>query len=394
MLKLLRPFEARRADWSIAVTVFLLSALGMVMIWSASSYTAQRDTGDSLYFVKKQFLGFVAGGCAFAFFCFLDLDRLKKWALPLFGGSQVLLALVFVPGLGVENYGARRWIGLGGVTLQPSEIAKFAFVIFSAAYAADRAGKMEKFSTLLPILGAGGATCLLIIAEPNMSITVCVAAVMMAMLFCSGARIRHLLALTLPLVLLIPLLIWLEPYRMNRLIAFLDPWANPKDEGYQLIQSLYGLGSGGLFGVGLGNSRQKFEFLPFAESDFIFSVIGEELGLFGCLGVLGLFLFLIARGIRTAVNAPDRFRCYLAAGITALVAVQVAVNVAVVTGSIPPTGLPLPFISYGGSSLTVFLGGMGILQNISASAAPLSDRLPALKTPAARGKRRKKSKNK
>ena len=367
MSKLLRPFKAKRADWSIAAVVLVLSTLGMVMIWSASSYTAQKETGDALYFVKKQFLGLVAGGCAFAFACFLNLDLLKKWALPLFGVSLVLLGLVFVPGLGVENYGAKRWIGVAGMTLQPSEIAKFAFVLFAAAYASDRADQMGRFSSLLPILAAGGATCALIIAEPNMSITVCVAAVMLAMLFFGGARIKHLLLLALPLVLMIPLLIWLEPYRMNRLIAFLDPWANPKDEGYQLIQSLYGLGSGGLFGVGLGNSRQKFEFLPFAESDFIFSVIGEELGLLGCLGVLGLFLFLIARGVRAAVNAPDRFRCYLAAGITALVAVQVAVNVAVVTGSIPPTGLPLPFISYGGSSLTVFLGGMGLLQNVSAS---------------------------
>ena len=162
-------------------------------------------------------------------------------------------------------------------------------------------------------------------------------------------------------------MIFLEPYRLQRLLAFLDPWASPKDEGYQLIQSLYALGGGGWFGVGLFNSRQKYRFLPFAESDFVFSVIGEETGLFGCLFIFVLYLIVILRGVRIAVNSQDKFSCYLAGGISAVVAVQSLLNFAVVTGSIPPTGLPLPFISYGGTSLVVFLTAMGVLLNLSAN---------------------------
>ena len=345
--------------------VLILTLVGLVMIYSASNYTAQKDTGDSFFFVKKQLSGFLMGIAAFLFFAIFDYHKLKKAGLPALILSYILLALVFVPGIGVENYGAKRWIGFSGFTLQPSEIAKFAFILFAAVYMSAREQKITTFKGILPILLAGTAVCALIIIEPNMSITVCVALTMVILLFIGGAKIKHLALLMVPLLAMIPILILLEPYRMNRLLAFLDPWANPKNEGYQLIQSLFALGSGGFFGVGLFNSRQKYEFLPFSESDFIFSVIGEELGLLGCLVIMALFFFLIYRGIRCALNSRDRLGCYLACGITAIIAVQVLVNIAVVTGSIPPTGLPLPFISYGGSSLTVFLGASGILHNIS-----------------------------
>jgi len=206
---------------------------------------------------------------------------------------------------------------------------------------------------------------LLIILEPNMSITMCVVLLMLAMLFLGGMKIKHFVIIILPVLALVPILIIMEPYRMNRLTAFLNPWASPLAEGYQLIQSFYSLGSGGLFGLGLFNSRQAYLFLPFSESDFIFSIIGEELGLIGAGAVILLFIIMIARAIVISQRAQDRFGSYLASGIAAIIAIQVLINIAVVTGSIPPTGLPLPFISAGSSSLVVFLSGIGILQSVS-----------------------------
>lgn len=352
-------------DHGIPVTVGMLAIFGLIMIYSASSYTAQKELSDSFYFVKKQLLGLGVGIVAFVCLALFDYRKFPEYAIPILIGSAVLLGMVFVPFVGVESLGARRWIGVGSFTLQPSEVAKFGYVIFCACYLSKSEHRIRTVRGMLPILLTGLTMCALILAEPNMSITVCVAVTMMIMLFVGGARIKHLVLMALPLLICVPLLILAEPYRMKRLLAFLDPWASPKNEGYQLIQSLYALGSGGWFGVGLFQSRQKYEFLPFAESDFIFSVIGEELGLVGCLAVIGLFLFLICRGILIAVRAKDRLGCYLALGIIGVIAVQVLVNIAVVTGSIPPTGLPLPFISYGGSSLAVFLGASGILYRIS-----------------------------
>ena len=365
-LPALEQSAAQGRDHWIPALVGILAIFGVIMIYSASSYTAQKELSDSFYFVKKQLLGLGVGIAAFVFFALFDYRKFPKYAIWILIGSAVLLALVFVPFIGVESLGAKRWIGFGSFTIQPSEVAKFGYVIFCACYLSKSEYRIQTFRGVLPIILTGLALCGLILAEPNMSITVCVAMTMMIMLFVGGARIKHLVIMALPLLLCIPLLILAEPYRMKRLLAFLDPWASPKNEGYQLIQSLYALGSGGWFGVGLFQSRQKYEFLPFAESDFIFSVIGEELGLIGCLMVIGLFLFLIYRGIRIAIRAKDRLGCYLAVGIVSVIAVQVLVNIAVVTGSIPPTGLPLPFISYGGSSLAVFLGASGILYRISA----------------------------
>jgi cell division protein FtsW len=225
--------------------------------------------------------------------------------------------------------------------------------------------KMKTFKGLLPVLITGGATCVLIILEPNLSITICVGLTMLTMLFVGGARLKHFILIFIPIMALVPLLILMEPYRLNRLAAFLHPWASPLKEGYQLIQSFFALGSGGWFGVGLFNSRQKYNFLPFAESDFIFSIIGEELGFVGCVVVIAVFLLIIIRGFKIAVSAPDRFGCYLATGISSIIAIQLLINIAVVTGSIPPTGLPLPFLSAGSSSLLVFMAATGILLNIS-----------------------------
>ena len=221
------------------------------------------------------------------------------------------------------------------------------------------------FKGCLPILLYGVIVCLLIILEPNMSITVCVAGLMLTLLFACGIKIKYLLTLIIPAFVGGVILILIEPYRFSRLLAFLNPWSNPKGEGYQLLQSLYALGSGGWFGVGLFNSRQKYAFLPFSESDFILSVIGEEIGFVGLVCFFGLLAFIVFRGIKIAFNSNDAFGMVLAIGITMIFGIQVIINALVVTGSIPPTGLPLPLVSSGNTSIIIFLAEMGVLFSIS-----------------------------
>ncbi len=354
-----------KKNWVLISLVFLLIALGMVFIYSASSYSASVRYDDSFYFVKKQIIGFVMGLCVMLFFVnfnYANFVKLKWWVVLV---SVALLVLVFIPGIGRNNLGANRWITIGGFSLQSSEVAKFGFVIFSACYLAKNYDKTKTFMGVLPIMAVGGLICLLILLEPNLSVTLCVGMVMLIMLIIGGMRAKHFLLILIPAICLVPILIIIEPYRLQRLVAFLDPWASPKEEGFQLIQSLYALGSGGLFGVGLFNSRQKYLFLPFSESDFIFSIIGEELGFVGCVLVIIIYGIIISKGIKIALNATDRLGCYMAAGITSVIAVQLLINIAVVTGSIPPTGIPLPFMSAGGTSLMVFMGAIGILLNIS-----------------------------
>ena len=352
-------------DFTLLITVIVLVMFGIVMVYSASWYSALEKYDNKYYFMYKQIIGGVLGIIALVAISFTDYHILNKLRYIILAVSILLLLLVFVPGIGVESYGAKRWINLPFFTMQASEVAKFGFIIFASAYMSKHYQKMNKISGILPILAVGGGICVLIILEPNMSITMCVALLMMAMLFIGGARIKHLTMLIVPIIALIPVLIIIEPYRLKRLLAFIDPWASPLEEGYQLIQSLYSLGSGGLFGLGLFNSRQKYLFLTFSESDFIFSIIGEELGLFGCLMVIFAYGVVIFRAISIAKKAPDRFGSFLASGIASLIAIQVLINIAVVTGSIPPTGLPLPFISAGSSSLIVFCASIGILQSIS-----------------------------
>ena len=359
-----------QGDLLIPILTILLSAFGVVAVYSASGYTAQTQYNDAFYFAKKQAFGFVLGLVALCVFGRMNVQKLRKkqvrilaLVLPI-----CLLGLVFVPGLGVSNYGATRWIGVGGVTIQPSEIAKYGFVIFSAGYISENAGEMRTFKGVLPVLAAGGVICGLIIIEPNMSVTMCVALLMLAMLFLGGMKIKHFLIIFIPVLAVVPVLIAIEPYRLSRLSAFLDPWENPRGEGYQLIQSLYALGNGGWFGTGLFHSRQKYRFLPFAESDFILSIIGEELGFVGIFALFSISALLIFRGIRVAKNAPDLFSTLLAAGITLVYGIQTLVNALVVSGSIPPTGLPLPLISSGNTSLIITMASTGILYAISRQA--------------------------
>ena len=355
----------RKGDYSLLFSVILLSVVGTIFIYSASRYSALSTYNDSLYFVKKQIIGILLGIAAMIFTSFYNYNKLKKFTIPVSIIAFVLLCLVFVPGIGVENYGAKRWIGFGGFTLQPSEIAKFALILFTASYVSGNPDKIKTFVGILPVLVVGGIICLLIILEPNMSITICTVLLVFGLLFAAGMKIKHFAFLIIPAFLGGVALIFLEPYRINRLLAFIDPWANPKGEGYQLLQSLYALGSGGWFGVGLFNSRQKYAFLPFAESDFILSVIGEEIGFIGIFFFFALLIFIIVKGIMIASKAENVFGFMLATGVTLIFGIQVIINALVVTGSIPPTGLPLPLVSSGNTSIIIFMAEMGVLFNIS-----------------------------
>jgi len=357
--------KSGRFDVPLLVVTVILVGFGILMVYSASMYNAKVNYGGEFFFMYKQIIGAAVGFAAFFALSFIDYHLMYKLRYIILGVSILLLILVFIPGVGVENYGARRWINLPFFTLQASEIAKFGFIVFAASYAAKNQQKMTTLLGILPIVAVGALMAVLIILEPNMSITMCVVLLMLAMLFLGGMRIKHLLLLMIPVAALVPVLIIIEPYRLDRLLAFLNPWESPLDEGYQLIQSFYSLGSGGLFGLGLFNSRQKYLFLPFAESDFIFSIIGEEFGLLGCFFVIMLYIVMISRAVVIAQRATDKFGSLLAGGIASLISIQVLINIAVVTGSIPPTGLPLPFISAGGSSLIVFCAAVGLLQSIS-----------------------------
>ncbi len=344
--------------------VLFLSLFGVLMVYSASFYYAENVLNNKFHYLIKQVIGFVLGVITLFFVSRFDYKKLQKWGVFMLFFGLVSLVLVFIPGLGVEVYGAKRWINFPGFTIQPSDLAKFCLVLFASAYLAKNYKKIKHFSTLLPVIFAGIMMCFLIILEPNMSITICVLLVTMFMLFVGGISFKHFLFLAVPALLLVPVLIIIEPYRLERLVAFLNPWANPQNEGYQLIQSFFAISNGGLFGVGLFNSRQKFLYLPFAESDFIFAVIAEEFGLFGSVAILLIYFIIIFCGIKIALKAKNRFGCYLASGITAVIGIQTMINIAVVSGLIPPTGLPLPFISCGSTSLVVFLAAIGILLSI------------------------------
>lgn len=363
-MTILKKSKCRSDILIICILVFALVIFGCIMVYSASYYSANYHYGNKYFFLFKQILGVILGIFAMVFFAFFDYHLLKKYKWWIVGVTFILLSLVFVSGIGMESYGAKRWVSLFGISIQPSEIAKFALVIFIAGYMSDNSDKVKTLKGLLPVLVVGGAMCVLIMLEPSMSVTMCIAFVTLFMLIIGGMSKKHTLMFSIPAGAVVPLLILVEPYRLRRLLAFIDPWASPQGEGFQLIQSLYSLGDGGWFGVGLFNSRQKYLFLPFAESDFILSIIGEEIGFVGTTLLMLVFFVLVYRLIKVALSAKDRFGAMLVSGVTFIIAVQTLLNIAVVTGSIPPTGLPLPFISSGGTSVSVFMAGIGICLNV------------------------------
>lgn len=346
----------------LVIVVTFLSIFGIIMQYSASSYNALKETGDAFFYVKKQSISLVVALIAMLGATRIKTDVYRKYHYVILAVSIILLAIIFIPSLGVEKYGARRWLNLGFFTMQPSEVAKFGLMFFLASYLADHPA--DKIKSLMVCIGAMLSICVLIMLEPNMSITMLVGLSTVIMLIVGGMKGKHMLILSVPVLLVVVFLIFSEPYRIKRILAFLDPWENPRDEGFQLIQSYYALASGGLFGVGLFNSRQKYSFLPFAETDFIFAVIGEEFGFFGASLVMLIFLYIIYMGVVISKNAKSRYDSLLAVGIVAIIGCQTILNIAVVTGSIPPTGLPLPFVSNGGSSLVVFFYAIGVLVRI------------------------------
>lgn len=360
----LRAKKHKNFNLALFFTMLILLIIGCVFVYSASFYSAEITYHDKLFFVKKQIFGIVAGLACYVLFACIDYHKLAKLKWFFVALATILLGLVFVPGIGLTNYGATRWINLRFLTFQPSEIAKLSFVIFAAAVLSKSSEKVKSFKGILPVLFVGGLFCLLIILEPNMSITICMALLVVVMLFVGGAKLKHFLILSVPAVFLVVLLIAIEPYRLKRLVAFIDPFASSKGEGFQLVQSLLGVSLGGMFGSGFFNSRQKYLFLPFSESDFIFAIIAEEVGFVGSVALIGLFLLLFFCIIKVARNAPDKFGAMLSTGIGALIMIQVLLNIAVVTGLVPPTGLPLPFISAGSTSIMVFMGMIGIVQNV------------------------------
>ncbi len=357
--------KAGKGDLLFLACVILLAAYGVVCVYSASCYNAEVQYGDAAYFFKKQLVGFCIGLVAIALIACFDCRKLQKFGPAALFVSILLLVLVFLPGVGKSNYGATRWIGFGAFTVQPSELAKYGFILFTAGYFAKKPERTRGFFGILPVLLAGGAIAVLILLEPNMSMTMCVAALLVGMLFLGGADLKVLAAICIPALFAVPVLILAEPYRLRRLSAFMDPWASPKEEGYQLIQSLYALGNGKLVGTGLFRSRQKYRFLPFSESDFILSVIAEETGFLGVVLLFAAIGFIIYRGFRIANACEDLYSYLLVSGIVLAFAASSTLNALVVSGCIPPTGLPLPLISAGNTSLIVTMAGMGIVYSVS-----------------------------
>jgi cell division protein FtsW len=353
-------------DLMIFIITLALLSLGIVMVFSASSVTAYHEQGDAYYYLKRQSLWAVIGLVALVICMNIDYRLWAKLAGPLIVVSIIALTVVLVPGVGITISGSRRWLGVGPVRVQPSEFAKLSVVIFLAAYLSASPDRVKSVvrGIFVPLILVG-ICVLLVLREPDLGTSIGMAAVAWLMLLTAGGSpgwLGGLAAMTAPVIYLYARH---DPVRMRRLTSFLDPWADPLDSGFHIIQSLLALGSGGLVGTGLGLSRQKFYYLPEQHTDFIFAIIGEELGFLGAATVVFLYALLAWRGFRASLNAPDSFGSLLAAGITIMVAVQAAMNIAVVTGSMPITGITLPLISSGGSSLVPMLAGVGILLNIT-----------------------------
>lgn len=352
-------------DFSLFIAISIICAFGLVMVFSSSYYYAQDKGLDNGYYYLKNQAMFLALGMALM----LIISRIDyhKWEkVRVIGLVAVLALMLAVLVFGVERNGAKRWLDVFGVSFQPSELAKFALILYMSAFMAKRPHLMSSFSRgLVPMLLIIGLISGVLLLQKNMSMMVIVLITGVVMLYLGGTQVKHLLLLVAIAAPVLIIAVMMEDYRVDRVAMFIDPWTSTEDGAYQLRQSLLALGSGGLFGQGLNFSRQKLLFLPYGESDFIFSIIGEELGFMGCIAVIGMYAFVVYRGVRVAMRCKDRFGSLMAAGITAVLGIQAAVNIAVATSSIPPTGQTLPFISAGGTSLVIFLCAMGILLNIS-----------------------------
>ncbi len=358
--------ERRDPDYALILVTFLLLGIGLVMVFSASYIIADEGRGDPYYFLRRQALWIGLGLVAMYIVSRVDYWKLRRLSLIFILLSFVLLTLIFT-GLGTDmGTEAKRWLDLGLFTFQPAEFCKISFVIFAAAFMSSRSIRIERFwsSSFIPLLLAGIAF-ILVVMQPDLGNALILLAGTVVIILLAGMPFKQAVSLALVALPALVAITIKEPYRLKRLFSFVDPWADPSGSGYHIIQSLYALGPGHLFGVGLGRSRQKLYYLPFPHNDFIFAVIGEELGFVGATVVLLLFFVLMWRGLKISLTAPDTFGSLLAAGITAMLALQVLINIGMVTGSLPVTGINLPFISAGGSSVFFNLFSLGILLNVS-----------------------------
>ncbi|MFH0855718.1 MAG: putative lipid II flippase FtsW [Candidatus Omnitrophota bacterium] len=359
---------ARNIRISLFAVTVILMCIGIIMIYSSSSIYAWERYKDSFFFLKRHLIFMLIGAILTFFFMSIDYHKLRQISRPLLIISIILLLLVLVPGLGREVSGARRWFRFKFLSFQPSELAGLAVIIYIADFISRKGNLIKTFSKgFLPPVCVLGLCSGLIVVQPDLGSTLALGVVVFIMLFVSGVRPVYILSLILSFLPVLYVLVFHVAYRRARILAFLNPWADPKGSGFQIIQSQLALGSGGLFGVGLGHSKQKLFYLPAAHTDFIFSIIGEELGLLGTIGVIVLFIIFVQQGIKVIKNAPDRFGYFLALGLLAMIAFRAAINIGVSCGVLPTKGLPLPFISYGGSSFIFDMISVGILVNIARS---------------------------
>ncbi|MFA5090140.1 MAG: putative lipid II flippase FtsW [Candidatus Omnitrophota bacterium] len=350
----------------IFTAAFILICIGIVMIYSASSIYAWERYNDSFFFLKRH-ISFIFIGAILTFTVMaIDYRILRKWSKPLLLFSLILLCLVLIPGIGREVSGARRWFRFKFISFQPSELANLAVIVYVADFIARKGDAIKSlFRGFLPLLSVLGLTLILIMSEPDLGTSLALSSVVLTMIFISGTRISYLISVILMSIPAVYILIFSVPYRRARIMSFLNPWLDPKGSGFQIIQSQIALGSGGIFGVGLGHSKQKLFYLPAAHTDFIFSIIGEEMGLVATVAVLLLFMFFIQQCIKVIKNTQDKFGYFLALGLLLMISLKAAINIGVSCGVLPTKGLPLPFISYGGSSFIFDMISVGLIMNIA-----------------------------
>lgn len=368
-------FANNQLDFILLIVVILLLSLGLIMVLSASSPTSLAETGDDSYsYFRKQAIFAVVGIIAMLFISKIDYRFWKKFYKIAYWVSIILLLIVLIPGIGVSSGGASRWIKILGVQFQPSELAKIGLIIFYASYLTDHKDELKGFYTgfIKPFLYLVPVILILILIQDHLSATIIIVAVVGIMMLMAGSRLKYFLTAGTAAGVLGAAGLYLMAkftskgaFRLARITSFLNPWADKQGDGWQVIQSLYAIGSGGLFGVGLGQSKQKYLYISEPHTDFIFAVLAEELGFVGCAVVIALFCVFIWRGVLTAMKAPDMFGSLVAIGITSLIGLQAIINIAVVTSSMPVTGMPLPFFSYGVTSLLILLCSVGVLLNIS-----------------------------
>jgi len=355
-----------RTRQQLLIIVLLLLSIGIVMVYSASAIYADQKLGQSTYFLKRHLMHCLAGLVAMFGVMAIPREKLNKLGRPMLLTAVIMLMLVLLPGIGAKIGGARRWFRLWGVSFQPVEFAKIALVFYLADILSCKQAKIKKiFSCFLPVLFVLGLVMGLVVLQPDLG-TAIVIGMVGVLLFCvAGIPLKYIGSLILGALPVVYFLIFSVPYRRKRIIAFLNPWADSRASGFQLVQSLLALGSGGLFGIGLGHSRQKLFYLPEAHTDFIFSIVGEELGFMGTTGIIILFGLFIWSGMKLALKAEDLFSHLVCVGLVGMIALEAIINIGVASGGLPTKGLPLPFISYGGSSLFFHLIGIGLLLNVS-----------------------------